>query len=204
MKKDLKTEITKERILKAATEEFALYGFDGATVNRICQKHSISKGLIYHNFESKEDLYLRCVEQAISEFISYMSRLAFGTDFKLYMKERYTFFEAHPNYSRLIFAVVLTDNADFCEKLRNAKSRFDEFNKSIYLSAIDSIKLRKSISEKDALGYYSLLQDMLNHYLIDEKNTENSFDSVFSSHEKSLEKILDFILYGIAEKEEKE
>ena len=59
MKKDLKTEITKEKILKAATEEFSLYGFDGATVNQICQKHGISKGLIYHNFENKEELYLR-------------------------------------------------------------------------------------------------------------------------------------------------
>ena len=60
--------------------------FDGATVNQICQKHGISKGLIYHNFESKEKLYLRCVEKASDEFISYMSQREFGTDFKLYRK----------------------------------------------------------------------------------------------------------------------
>ncbi|MGN1195305.1 MAG: TetR/AcrR family transcriptional regulator, partial [Acutalibacteraceae bacterium] len=139
MKKDLKTEITKERILKAATEEFALYGYDGATVNQICQKHSISKGLIYHNFDGKEGLYLCCVEQAVNQFISYMSRQKFGADFKLYMKERCKFFEMYPYYSQLIFAVVLTDSSDFADKIKNIKNKFDEFNKSVYLCAINSI-----------------------------------------------------------------
>ena len=203
MKKDLKTEITKEKILKAATEEFSLYGFDGATVNQICQKHGISKGLIYHNFENKEELYLRCVEEAVNEFVSYMSRREFGTDFKLYMKERYAFFEAHPNYSKLIFAVVLTDDGEFSEKIKQIKRRFDEFNRNVYLEAITNIRLRKGISEKDALEYYSLLQDMLNGYLPKGRAEEDHFESVFLSHEKSLEKILDFVLYGIAEQEGK-
>ncbi|MCI6771770.1 MAG: TetR/AcrR family transcriptional regulator, partial [Oscillospiraceae bacterium] len=183
MKKDLKTEITKEKILKAATEEFSLYGFDGATVNQICQKHGISKGLIYHNFENKEELYLRCVEEAVNEFVSYMSRREFGTDFKLYMKERYAFFEAHPNYSRLIFAVVLTDDTGFAERIKKIKSNFDEFNRNIYLTAIQNIRLRKGISEKDALEYYSLLQDMLNGYLPKGRAEEDHFESVFLSHE---------------------
>lgn len=203
MKKDLKTEITKEKILKAATGEFALHGFDGATVNQICRKHGISKGLIYHNFKNKEELYLRCVEQAVEEFVSFMSRRNFGTDFQLYMKERYTFFGANPNYSKLIFAVVLTDNSEFSEKLKKIKGRFDEFNRSVYLTAIKNIRLREGISEKDVLDYYSLLQDMLNGYLAGGEAAKNNFDSAFLSHEKSLEKILDFVLYGIAEQEEK-
>ena len=204
MKKDLKTEITKEKILKASAEEFALYGFDGATVNGICQKHGISKGLIYHNFESKEELYLRCVEEAVNEFVSFMSRKEYGTDFKLYMKERYAFFEAHPNDSRLIFAVVLTDNSEFSEKIKNIKSKFDEFNRSVYLTAIQNIRLRKGVSENDALGYYSLLQDMLNGYISGERETKSNFSSDFLNHEKNLERILDFVLYGIAEQEEKQ
>lgn len=205
MKKDLKTEITKEKILRAATEEFAQYGFDGATVNHICQKHGISKGLIYHNFESKQALYLRCVEEAVNEFISYMSRRQFGTDFKLYMKERYTFFESHPEYSRLIFAVVLTDKPGFPEKIKDIKSRFDKFNERVYLAAIENLKLRKGVCKKDALEYYSLLQNMLNGNPSVPGGTPqgNSFDSAFSHREKSLEKILDFILYGIAEQEDK-
>ncbi|MGN0443974.1 MAG: TetR/AcrR family transcriptional regulator [Acutalibacteraceae bacterium] len=204
MKKDLKTEITKEKILTAACEEFARFGFDGATVNQICQKHGISKGLVYHNFESKENLYLRCVEKAADEFVSYMRQKTLGADFKLYMKERYSFFDAHPYYSRLIFSVVLTDNSDFSDKIKKAKEKFDEFNKSVYLNVIEKIKLRDGVSKQDVTEYYSLLQNILNGYLIGIKSQENSFDSVFVNHEKGLEKILDFMLYGIAEKEEKQ
>lgn len=202
MKKDLKTEITKEKILEACAEEFAQHGFDGATINGICQSHGISKGLIYHNFENKEDLYLRCVDDAVSDFISYMSKREYGTDFKLYMKDRQAFFESHPYDNRLIFAVVMTDNREFSEKISAVKGKFDEFNRDIYLTAVKSLKLRKGISENDALDYYALLQDMLNGYINMGGVTKSSFNSDFLNHEKNLEKILDFIFYGIAEQEE--
>lgn len=198
MKKDLKTEITKERILEACAEEFALFGFDCATINRICQKHGISKGLIYHNFKNKEELFLLCVEQSVDRFISFMSKQEYGTDFKLYMKKRYAFFDSHPNDSRLIFSVAMTGNGEFSEKLRSIKGRFDEFNRGIYLSAVKNIRLRKGVSESDALDYYSLLQNMLNGYI-----SIGNFNSDFLNHERMPEKILDFILYGLAEQENK-
>ncbi|MDY6017956.1 MAG: TetR/AcrR family transcriptional regulator [Oscillospiraceae bacterium] len=201
MEKNLKTEITKSRIIKAATEEFALYGFDGAAVNQICQKHGISKGLIYHNFGGKEDLYLCCVEEAVNGFIAYMSGKDFGTDFKLYMKERYDFFSANPYYRQLIFADVLTDSAEFAKSLKEIRSRFDEFNKKVYLRAIDGIELRKGVSKNDASEYYSLLQNILNGCLNGGNASAESFDSAFIAHEKSLEKLLDFMLYGIAREE---
>lgn len=201
MEKNLKTEITKGKIIKAATEEFALYGFGGAAVNQICQKHGISKGLIYHNFGGKEDLYLCCVEEAVNGFVSYMSGRDFGADFKLYMRERYGFFSANPYYRRLIFADVTTDSAEFSEKIKGIRSRFEEFNRKVYLRAIDGIKLRKGVSREDALEYYSLLQNTLNGYLNGGEASADNFDFVFNTHEKNLEKMLDFMLYGIAQEE---
>lgn len=201
MEKNLKTEITKSKIIKAATEEFALYGFGGAAVNQICQKHGISKGLIYHNFGGKEDLYLCCVEEAINGFVSYMSGKDFGADFKLYMRERYGFFSANPYYRRLIFADVTTDSTEFSERIKEIRSRFDEFNRKVYLRAIDGIKLRKGVSREDALEYYSLLQNTLNGYLSGGEASADNFDFVFNTHERNLEKMLDFMLYGIAQEE---
>lgn len=131
-----------------------------------------------------------------------MSQKEYGTDFKLYMKERYAFFEAHPNDSRLIFAFVITDNQEFYESIKNIKSKFDEFNRSIYLTAVKSIKLRDGVSESDALGYYSLLQDMLNSYIAIGKVTKSSFYSDFINHEKKFGRLWDYILYGIAQQEE--
>lgn len=130
-----------------------------------------------------------------------MSQKEYGTDFKLYMKERYTFFETHPNDSKLIFAFVITDNQEFSESIKNIKSKFDEFNRSIYLTAVKNIKLRDGVSESDALSYYSLLQDMLNSHMAMGKETKSSFYSDFINREKKLGRLLDFILYGIAQQE---
>lgn len=195
MKKTLKTEMTKRKILDAAVEEFGTYGYDGATVNQICQKHGISKGLIYHNFENKDDLYLACVEEAVNGFISFMQGKSFASDFKYYMQERYSFFEKNPCYSRLIFDFLLTDDKTFAEKIRQVKDKYDNFNRDIYLSAIDTLKLRKGVTRGDALDYYTLLQNMLNSYL---STGKAGAENIIENHEKNLETILDFMLYGIA------
>lgn len=198
MKKSLKTEITKEKILKAAVEEFGTYGYEGATVNQICQKYNVSKGLVYHNFENKDALYVCCVDKAVTEFISYMQKYEFASDFKFYMLKRCAFFEMHPCYSRLIFDFILCENNELSERIQEIQNKFDAFNRNIYIHALNSLTLRDGITEEDALQYYTLLQNMLNNYMHMDTLSEKGFAPMMEHHEKSLERILDFILYGIA------
>lgn len=200
MKKAEKTEITKEKILNAAMTEFGTYGYDGATINQICRHYSISKGLIYHNFESKAELYLYCAQTAVNAFIRHMSAFQFGTDFKKYMQERYRFFQKNPQCGRLIFAAVHTEETAFLHALQEIRNRFDTYNAHLYLSAVDSLKLRDGISREDALQYYGLLQDMLNSY-ISVGHSADGYATALDIHEKHLEKILDYMLYGIAEEQ---
>lgn len=55
---------TRERIIEAATAEFARYGYDGARVDRIVQRAKISKNLLYHHFGGKEPLFIKVMENA--------------------------------------------------------------------------------------------------------------------------------------------
>jgi TetR/AcrR family transcriptional regulator len=47
----------KDRIINAAIEEFASYPYDKASTNNIVKNAGISKGLLFHYFNSKKDLY---------------------------------------------------------------------------------------------------------------------------------------------------
>jgi AcrR family transcriptional regulator len=47
----------RERILRAAMEEFAEHGFSGARINRIAAAANLNKQLIYHYFDSKDGIY---------------------------------------------------------------------------------------------------------------------------------------------------
>jgi len=51
-----------ERILKAATEEFACYGLGGARVDRIAARAGANKRMLYYYYGNKEDLFLTVLE----------------------------------------------------------------------------------------------------------------------------------------------
>jgi AcrR family transcriptional regulator len=55
-------ERTRQRILDAATVEFARYGLGGARVDRIAARADANKRMLYYYFGSKEDLFLAALE----------------------------------------------------------------------------------------------------------------------------------------------
>ncbi len=69
--KDLEMEqnnITKNQIIKTATELFARYGLKKTTMDEIAEKVGIVKGTIYIYFESKEKLFAAIVNQEAEEY----------------------------------------------------------------------------------------------------------------------------------------
>ena len=64
---------SRQRILNAATEQFALRGFEGTTVDRIAARARLNKAMIYYHFHSKRALYtcaLRDVFTAMGDRLS--------------------------------------------------------------------------------------------------------------------------------------
>lgn len=57
----------REAILASALEQFELHGYHGASVDAIAEDAGFSKGVIYSQFGSKEDLMLAVLEQEIAE-----------------------------------------------------------------------------------------------------------------------------------------
>jgi AcrR family transcriptional regulator len=60
-------ELTRGRLLAAAAHEFALAGFEGASVDTISVAAGYAKGTIYNYFPSKEELFLAVVEEASAQ-----------------------------------------------------------------------------------------------------------------------------------------
>ena len=52
------------KITRAALVTFAEYGYHGASMEQIMQASGLSKGLVYHYFPSKEELFLHLVDSA--------------------------------------------------------------------------------------------------------------------------------------------
>lgn len=57
----------RETIVNAAVEEFAGYGFESASINRIVANSGISKGSFYQYFEDKADVFRHLVDVLANE-----------------------------------------------------------------------------------------------------------------------------------------
>lgn len=57
-----------ERILEAASNNFVLLGYSGARMQQIANDAGVNKALLHYYFESKEILFKRIMEDALSGF----------------------------------------------------------------------------------------------------------------------------------------
>ncbi len=88
MKQEEKTERTKNRTIEAAIKEFGKKGYASATIGTICSKYGIAKGLLYHNFTGKKELYLACVSRCFDEVTEYLKAQETDMDLQQYMRKK--------------------------------------------------------------------------------------------------------------------
>lgn len=62
-----KAELTRERILNAAIQEFAFLGYNKASTNHIMEQVGMVKGLLFHYYSNKQNLYLACLQKVLTE-----------------------------------------------------------------------------------------------------------------------------------------
>lgn len=65
----------RERIISAATAEFALKGFENANINSIAKKADVSVGSLYKYFENKQDMFLTIIHYSIATMEDMLNEL---------------------------------------------------------------------------------------------------------------------------------
>ena len=200
MNKNQKTEITVSKIIEAAMDEFGKNGYAGGTVNNIC-KAGINKGLLYHNFSGKDELYLTCLSRSTQSLIRYIREREGTKSLSNYMTARMEFFNQYPNEAHIFFDALLNPPNHLAERIREALGEFNELNEKIYLATMDTLALRDGISEANAVSYFHLMQIMLNGYFSSPAFQSSTLQEKAEMHEKILPKLFDCMLYGIAKGE---
>lgn len=197
MKKEEKTEITRNKIFQAAMKEFGSNGYAAGSINNIC-KTGINKGLIYHNFKDKEELYLACVKKSCEELITCVLDEKADEDFVKYMSVRRKFFEEHEEEA-CIFLEARTHPPDQLQKkIGQIFTEMDELNTKIFKKELSGVRLREGVSEEEALIYFEEIQKMYNLSFMKKLKGNMSPQEQLALHEMNIHKIFDLMLYGIA------
>lgn len=208
MKQEEKSKISYERILNAAIEEFGTDSYENTSMNSICKKYSISKGLIYHYFENKDELYLCCVKSCFDELTTFFNQKNFmGNNIQesmnSYMKLRYQFFQENPKLCKIFFQTVFYPPKHLIEQIKVLRKNFDQQNVQLFQRILRNTTLRNSMTEEKAISHLMMFQEMFNGYLQSKVSENIAFDFLMKEHETQMLEILDIMIHGII-KEEKQ
>lgn len=203
MKQEERTKRTYQRILSAAIAEFGSKSYESASVNSICSDYHIAKGLIYHNFENKDQLYLRCVKACFDELTAYLESASYPPDdvagsLRLLLARRQTFFTDHPPYKALFFQTLFQPPLHLANEIRALRRAFDAFHAARYQELLDHIVLRDGITAQAAIAYFFIFQEMFNGYYQTQAADGTDLTLLIENHESKLPALLDLMLYGVA------
>jgi AcrR family transcriptional regulator len=98
---------TKQRILVAATQEFAKFGLGGARVDRIAARAKSNKRMLYHYFGNKDALFAITVENAYAQFREKEAALQLDSQDPVSAMQKlvgfiWDYFNAHPEFITLV------------------------------------------------------------------------------------------------------
>lgn len=197
MKREEKNQQTKRRIMDSALAEFSEQGYGASSVNTICAVQGVSKGIIYHYFTSKDELYLACVEECFRLLADYLKeKMHFSSgsteeQMEDYFKTRTAFFMENPIYQRIFCEAVIAPPAHLLTEVQVRKKDFDVLNTQILERLLEPVSLRHPISKTDAIEAFRQFQNFINaNYKVEE----------FEAHEESCRKALNILFYGIIER----
>ena len=199
MKQSEKTEITIEKILTSAENEFAQKGIYGARIDAISENAGINKRMIYQHFGSKEGLYsavlLRVYNRNYKAEVSVFSQDGVSNFDKVknLVREYFYFLKDDENFVRIIMWENL-NNAEYLIKSHatDVKTPFVKSITKILKDGKEKGEFKKDISEKQvmlsliggAFSYFSnihTLSVLLDYDMANNENIEKRIEWVSES-----------------------
>lgn len=211
MKQEKKSALSREKILEAAMEEFARRGYAGASLNTVWEEKHISKGMIYHHFRDKDELYLLCVRRcfdALTDCLRETAAQRTGTAkerVERYFTCRLRFFSEHPQLLGL-FADASVDPPEHLRgEIAAIRGGFDALNTQLLAQVLGSLPLRPGLSAKQVVEDFRLYMDFVNLRFRASCVREGAdADDLMREHEAMCRRQLHMLLYGVVERKNEE
>jgi TetR/AcrR family transcriptional regulator len=208
MKREEKSALSKQRIIEAAIQEFSRNGYNGASLNTVCAENGISKGIIYHYFKDKNELYLVCVRLCFEKLTQYMKerRNNFtGTleeKLQAYFDGRFRFFLENPLFLGIFADAAFTPPASLIAQIAVCRRDFDEFSISVLTEFLSSEHVRKDLTIPAIVEDFRSYIDYFNLRFAGSFGKNVPSESVLCEHEKMCYRQLNMLLYGVLNNED--
>lgn len=171
-------ESKKMRIIQAALAEFAEKGYDGASTIKIAQKAQISKGSLFHYFQTKETLFNWLIQYGIAlvESALYANENILKEDFIEVLVQsaliKLKLFNEYPSLGEFFYKIYQDHSLDqsvWAVQYTDVMTRFQ----SLALNQVNPVKFRNDLAVGEVLQIsYWIIDGMAKEYT----NTEQDFN----------------------------
>lgn len=206
MKREEKNQISRQRILESAAKEFAEKGYGLSSINVICAEGDISKGILYHYFKDKDELYLTCVQACFDGLTAALKAALpdsvgdIQTRMDQYFAVRWAYFDQHPDQLRLFCEALLSASPHLRPAIAEARLEFDRYNMEILDTLLGQIQLRPDFTREEVIDLFRQAQDFINAQYAG-KGQADPADG--KEREQLCQRALAILLYGVVDAERK-
>lgn len=186
----------REKILDAALNEFAAYGYALASTNRIHRDAMVSKGAIFKAFGSKSELFYAVFERAISHMLEALNEAnidGYQDVFEKIMavvmwKISYT--NANPKATKVMLEAISTPPKDVQNKVATHINDLTKLSINQFFQDIPMEQIHPDYSRDEVLRFIEIALAGIQSYYIKEQITMEYMDSIRDESIRYLQTLL--------------
>ena len=202
MNREENNQQTRRRIMDNALAEFSKRGYGAGSVNTICASKDISKGIIYHYFKTKDELFLACVEecfQRLTDHLCDVLTVGQGTveeQLEQYFSARMAFFQMYPVYQPIFCEAVISPPGHLLAQIQVRRQIFDDLTVDTLARLLRPLSLCNHLTINEVEEAFREYQDFINaKYQVSFLSAEE-----FRRRDGNCRKALSILLYGVIER----
>ncbi len=196
-------ETKKDKILWAGLKEFSEHGFDKASTDRISKDAGVSKGLIFHYYGSKENLYLfavnKCIDDIFEEFNNVkFDDLEFIDALIKIMELKYSFFLKNPMHYKILINSFYNTPKKMLKKLEHRNSELRQMGINIIVDMIKDLPLKEDVLVSDiAVLVSSIANAIENKYLSYLASGAENIEKIYKDIKNEYIRLINIVMHGI-------
>ncbi|WP_406687154.1 TetR/AcrR family transcriptional regulator [Rossellomorea vietnamensis] len=140
-----------DRIIRAATRVFAENGYEKASTNAIVKEAKISKGILFHYFNSKKELYVSLYEHLTDLFTGKIYERLDWNEHDIFVTIRsvtlikFELFSVYPDLINFLTSAFSEEAPEVKDEIEKYKTRMVESSFATLFSNVDTSKFKDGI-----------------------------------------------------------
>ena len=150
----------KRNIFHVAADLFSRKGYNGVSIQEICELAGVTKPTLYYYFKSKKNLYSQLISESINSFekyagLSVRKDLDFFSNMERVLIEIKRFVQDNPDYTRFIIRLHFVNLIEE-EKMIDEEFHVERFRKlkDFFMTGIESGDLAKDLDIDLACAFF--------------------------------------------------